>query len=853
MRTRSGSCWMCTTVEGLLASIILTVPFCMMLVHGTDGTSYLPLREKHHHLLSKLSYYEVVRPHRSTDNGDFVTNDLSTTHEENEDIFRSAHRTRVDSNRPRFSRSSDDIQQRQPTQNFHFRVDAFGVSLVLNVTRNRYLVSPELRVERHNEDGTIDRFRPDTLCFYSGSVAGQPNSSVAISNCNGLSGFIQAGSEEYFIEPLEPSAGRPRINASLGHLHIMYRTRDLKMESTELETDFKIKLERRVQAETSGPLPDDDVDDRDSPRSRRSADSDGRQYIVETILAADHSMVTFHGADELPRYLLNMLNIVNKVYRHHTMTVDIQFIAKKIVLINAKTSKTLIVENRYKRSLTNVWAWASSLTPDGQLYGVADYVSFLTQLDFGPAGFAPLSTMCDSYWSSSLTRDQGLLSGFVMAHEAGHVLGLEHDGYGNSCVVDTYARSIMNSLVMAMYGDYYWSNCSAEVLQTKIQHYHCLKNVAVDTSGLMEIDGFPGERYSTDQQCRYTFGGSSHQCGSPDDYYTCDIRCTEGTERDTCHEYYLPALDGTGCGAVNQWCMDGVCVNKPPARNGKWSKWSDWSECSQDCDVGARTRYRHCDNPRPAHGGKDCKGKSVQFKVCNTQPCAVWVDRRAEQCKDRLSTVLVNGKHYEWVPFEDHNETSLCRLVCMSAKTLDILATPYMVTDGSPCTYEDHHSICVGGECKKLGCNKRVGSSAEDDVCGICGGDGSYCTLISKVFTATPTKKYQRVDVLPAGAYNIEVKEQSTTNHFLALRRSSDKTYILNGGRRRRGWPEFIAAGARFDYTKKNDQLTSKGPLHQDLDVLVYWTKDSNPINITYSYYMRDAASSTTIAPNGQP
>ncbi|XP_022106687.1 A disintegrin and metalloproteinase with thrombospondin motifs 3-like isoform X2 [Acanthaster planci] len=657
-------------------------------------------------------------------------------------------------------------------------------------------------------------------------------------------GFIQAGDEEYFIEPLETVTSRSKANVSEGQLHIMYRSRDLKMWSAELQTDFKISLRREAPTEPGGKQSDDGGN---FFRSRRSTGTNDQRYFVETMLAADHSMVTFHGRDELPTYLLTMLNIVNEIYRHNTITVDIQFVATKIVLINKETSKNLIVKNRYKRSLTNVLGWVSSLTPNGELYGVADYVSFLTQLDFGPAGFAPVASMCDSFWSSSITRDQGLLSSFVMAHEAGHVLGLEHDGDGNSCVMETYARSIMNTLVMANYGDYYWSNCSAEALERLIKNHRCLENVVFETSSLLEQEGFPGEWYSLDEQCRYTFGGNSHQCGRPEDYYICSMRCTAENNPAICHEYYLPALDGSGCGTVTQWCMNGVCMNKPTSRNGKWSQWSDWSECSHDCGVGVRTRHRHCDNPRPAFGGKDCKGKSFQFKVCNTQPCNVWVDRRAEQCRDRLSTVLINAKHQNWVPHEDRNEPSQCRLVCMSEKTLDILHTPYIVTDGSPCSYNDQHSICVGGECKKLGCNKRVGFPMTDDNCGTCGGDGSDCTFISKTFTASTKKKYQRVDVLPAGACNIEVTEKSRTNHFLALRRSSDKTYILNGGRRRRGLPEFVAAGALFEYNKNSDHLRSKGPLRRDLDFLVYWTKDKRSINITYSYYVQSSAQLTTM------
>ena len=143
------------------------------------------------HLLSKLSYYEIVRPFRSTNSGDFSSNDLSTTKEESQDILNTEDLTGIheDGYISRFARSpSNDKPQLKyrPNRNFHFRVDAFGVNLMLTVTRNRHLVSPRLKVERFNEDGTIDNVSQDTLCFYAGTVARKPNSSVAISNCNGL-------------------------------------------------------------------------------------------------------------------------------------------------------------------------------------------------------------------------------------------------------------------------------------------------------------------------------------------------------------------------------------------------------------------------------------------------------------------------------------------------------------------------------------------------------------------------------------------------------------------------------------------------------------------------------------------
>ncbi len=290
----------------------LTVVLVLHLTAGTtvSGASIpvnLPLQKKHHHLLSKLSNYEVVRPHRSTPDGRFLSHDLSTSKEEEKDVYERAKRDTLlnRDGRSRYRRSAlnDDNQEVR----HHFRVDAFGIQMHLNVTRNRYIVTPKMKVELYKEDGTREIYRPNTLCFYSGGVDDSPGSSVAISNCDGLSGFLKIGDEEFIIEPLVSTIGQSRTNISDGHLHIMYKTKDFTLESTRLMTDLTFDLhhdtpERNISQQE--PLSS-------SERQRRRAGDPGQKHFVETLLTADYSMTQFHGIDHVPTYLLTMLTIVS--------------------------------------------------------------------------------------------------------------------------------------------------------------------------------------------------------------------------------------------------------------------------------------------------------------------------------------------------------------------------------------------------------------------------------------------------------------------------------------------------------------------------------------------------------------
>ena len=57
------------------------------------------------------------------------------------------------------------------------------------------------------------------------------------------------------------------------------------------------------------------------------------------------------------------------------------------------------------------------------------------------------------------------------------------------------------------------------------------------------------------------------------------------------------------------------------AQDGGWSEWAEWSDCSKGCDGGKRNRFRFCNKPAPAYGGKECPGERKEEEDCNEEKC----------------------------------------------------------------------------------------------------------------------------------------------------------------------------------------------------------------------------------------
>lgn len=64
--------------------------------------------------------------------------------------------------------------------------------------------------------------------------------------------------------------------------------------------------------------------------------------------------------------------------------------------------------------------------------------------------------------------------------------------------------------------------------------------------------------------------------------------------------------------------------------HGGWSVWTLWTPCSNTCGGGQSKRKRKCDNPKPANGGRDCRGSKNQTRKCNDGACPKICKRKLE-------------------------------------------------------------------------------------------------------------------------------------------------------------------------------------------------------------------------------
>ncbi|MEE6513014.1 hypothetical protein FKM82_020432 [Ascaphus truei] len=245
----------------------------------------------------------------------------------------------------------------------------------------------------------------------------------------------------------------------------------------------------------------------------------------------------------------------------------------------------------------------------------------------------------------------------------------------------------------------------------------------------------------------------------------------------------------------------------------------------------------------PANGGRSCIGQSYELQLCNTEDCDKYFDDfREEQCRQWDAFFEYQDAKHQWLPYEHPDEKERCHLYCQSKESGDVVYMKRLAHDGTHCSYKDSYSVCVRGECLKVGCDKVIGSIKKEDKCGVCGGDNSHCKVVKGTFTRTPKKQgYVRIFEIPAGAHHLLIQESDASLHNLAIRNQATGKLILNDNNIISNSKVFVKMGIEWEYRSDDNRETiqTMGPLHNAIVVLVI-PNGNVKISLTYKYMIHE-------------
>ncbi|XP_071822944.1 A disintegrin and metalloproteinase with thrombospondin motifs 6-like isoform X2 [Apostichopus japonicus] len=767
-----------------------------------------------------------------------------------------------------FKRSTEHLESNdQPIHEVQY--EAFDTIFNVQLEKNDWLVRKGLQVETLKADGTVERKPLRTEdCHYFGSLKDHDNSAAAISLCNGrMHGMLSHNETDYIIQPLRDNhASKMRTRRDVESPHIIYK-KSVSRPAEESEDPTEGRHQPFCSYEAPvGYDPGDPGSILRRPGPKSISQSQplphvGQKYL-ELFVVADKNMVDFHG-NNTEDYVFSLMNVVSRRYADPSLDITLRLHIVKLLLLDTDSptlqGSTFDVTGA-SSTLDDFCEWQADINPlhdfhpehwDNAILLTRKniYTSIGNGRDHSLLGKAYLSSTCRRGLQCSFNQDDGLGSSLVIAHETGHTLGLNHDDdYG--CMS---GLNIMSSWRPAGRDSFTWSECSRQNIRTFLGGpiATCLNDVPSNSP--LPVAELVGASYDLNEQCELALGAGAQTCQS--NFVNCGyLRCRNATG---CFSLGVGVMDGTFC-EKGKWCLSGSCVEKqslPNSVDGGWSDWGDeYGECSRTCGGGVRMRRRHCTNPRPRFGGRNCVGPAEQYEACNLEPCGGNQDDfRDEQCS-QTNSIPFNGQNYTWKAFiSGQDGDDLCTKKCLSNSNFWATRPPYQYTDGTRCWHGDNSDkntlkLCVSGKCEQFGCDGIQGSGQVFDACRQCNGNGASCEQITGSFDGGRYRKHTAFLDLPVGATSIEIINVNLAYTHMAMSSGGDSVfqgYLFTPPSSGRYGTGSNIIKYTTDFRNFRERISIQGPLTTSLTAKVYLLYDPHAIygvnvkpKITYRYFV---------------